>query len=51
MLDNWALPTKWISGEWSGLTGAAPGGKEIGQDQLAAVDDIIECFHVDEVLK
>jgi hypothetical protein len=28
-----------------GLTGAAPGGKEIGQDQLAAVDDIIEGFH------
>ena len=28
-----------------GLTGAAPGGKEIGQDQLAAIDDIIEGFH------
>jgi hypothetical protein len=28
-----------------GLTGAAPSGKEIGQDQLAAIDDIVEGFH------
>jgi len=34
-----------------GLTGTAPGGKEIGQDQLAAIDYIVEGFHVDEVLK
>ena len=34
-----------------GLTGTAPGGKEIGQDQLAAIDDIVEGFHSDEMLK